>query len=117
MDGFIRSEGAADQAYLMGKGFKQSFLLQVASHDDHESETRRAPRSGFPLWFGPQYWGWISYKPTPPSRKLTHSFPMISLPFRLLPTFSFFSARCASRGISHFALEISRIIQIIRDER
>ena len=60
IDGFIRSEAPAHQAHLMGKGFKQPFLLQVASHDDDESETTQAPRSGFQRWFGPQYKGWIS---------------------------------------------------------
>src|SRR2546423_14893454 len=41
IDGFIRSEAPAHQAHLMGKGFKQPFLLQVASHDDDESKPRR----------------------------------------------------------------------------
>src|SRR5437016_12699917 len=79
IDGFIRSEAPAYQTHLMGKGFKQPFLLQVASNDDHESETTPEPRSGFPRWFGPQYTGWISYEQRPPSGKMTHSFPMIGL--------------------------------------
>src|SRR6266487_28027 len=41
IDGFIRSEAPAHQAHLMGKGFKQPILLQVASNDDHFSKPRR----------------------------------------------------------------------------
>ena len=40
IDGFIRSETPAHQAHLLGKGFKQPFLLQVASNDDDFSKPR-----------------------------------------------------------------------------
>src|SRR2546421_3314205 len=85
------------------KGFKQPFLLQVASYDDDESETTPEPRSGFPMWFGSQYKGWISYEQRPPSGKMTHFFPIRGLSFLLLPAISFLSARCASRGNSHIS--------------
>src|SRR5260370_26319632 len=83
----------------MRKGGNSPFLLQVARNDDDESETTRAPRSGFQRWFGPQYKGWISYEERPPSGKMTSFFPIRGLSFLLLPALSFLSARCASRGI------------------